>query len=118
MSTLLLARLRKTRRPRPRKAPSFTRRMLQRCSDRCVRYGVCLNAPPLSSWRSLPRRSNFTVICEGKAGSHDLVHIRRNVGQVPVDAGHRELDLVTDALIRTFCRESRRDAEEQQPEGL
>lgn len=34
MSMLLLARLRKARRPRPRNAPSFTLRMLQRCSDR------------------------------------------------------------------------------------
>lgn len=34
MSILLLARLRKARRPRPRNAPSLTLRMLQRCSDR------------------------------------------------------------------------------------
>lgn len=41
------------------------------------------------------------------------------MGQVLVDAGHSELDLVTDALLGTFCCVRRRDAEEQQhPEGV
>lgn len=45
------------------------------------------------------------------------------MGQVLVDAGHSELDLVTDALLWTFCCVCCRDAEEQQaeqpdPEGV
>lgn len=42
------------------------------------------------------------------------------MGQVLVDAGHSELDLVTDALLWTFCCVCCRDAEEEQddPEGV
>lgn len=43
-----------------------------------------------------------------------LVHSGGDLGQVLVDAGHRELDLVADALLGAFGRVCRRDAEEQQ----
>lgn len=49
----------------------------------------------------------------------NLVNSGRNLSQVLVDAGHGELDLVTDALLWTFCCLRRRDADEQQdPEGV
>lgn len=49
----------------------------------------------------------------------DLVDCGRNLGQVLVDAGHGELDLVADALLWTFCCACSRDAEQQQdPEAV
>lgn len=52
----------------------------------------------------------------------DLVDIRRNLGQVLPDAGHVELDLVTDTLLWTFCwmcsRDVEEEAEQQGPEGV
>ena len=53
----------------------------------------------------------------------DLVNSGWNLGEVLADAGHSELDLVTDALLWAFCCVCSRDAEEQQggqqdPEGV
>lgn len=51
----------------------------------------------------------------------DLVDGRRNLGQVLPDAGHAQLDLVADTLLRTFGWTRSRDAEEaqqQHPEAV
>ena len=55
---------------------------------------------------------NAECVC----GKRNLISIRRNLGQVPVDAGHSELDLVTHTLRWTFSCVYCRDAEEQQAE--
>lgn len=99
---------------------------------------MCLKAPVGSSWMWLPLRSNFTVIyeqhqstyCEagqevgagtrGFVNFSDLVDSRGNLGQVLPDAGHAELDLVTDALLRTFgcmCSREAEEAQQQDPDG-
>lgn len=93
---------------------------------------MCLKAPVGSSWMWLLLRSNFTVIYEQDQSTYceagqeaarvhtrvcefaDLVDSRRNLGQVLPDAGHTELDLVADALLRTFGWMCSRDAEEAQ----
>lgn len=46
----------------------------------------------------------------------NLINRWRNFCQVLVDAGHRELDLVTDALLGTFSCKCCRNAEEQKAE--
>lgn len=51
----------------------------------------------------------------------DLVHRRGNLGQVLPDAGHRELDLVAHALLRTLgwmCSRDAEQAQQQEPEGV
>lgn len=50
----------------------------------------------------------------------DLVDSGRNLGQVLPDAGHAELDLVADALLRTFgwmCSRDAEEAQQQDPDG-
>lgn len=52
----------------------------------------------------------------------DLIHSGRNLGQILVDAGHSELDLVAHALLWTFgcvcSRDAEDQAEQQDPEGV
>lgn len=52
----------------------------------------------------------------------DLINSWRNLGQVLVDAGHSELDLVADTVLWTFgcvcSRDAEEQAEQQDPEGV
>lgn len=56
--------------------------------------------------------SGSNILAKGKRDDNrDLVHCRRNLGQVFVDAGDGELDLVTDALFGTLARARSGDAD-------
>lgn len=46
----------------------------------------------------------------------NLINSSRYLGQVLVDTGHRELDLVTETLLWTFSSVCSRDPEEQDAE--